>query len=120
MFNKIIKNQKLFKTLFFICLISIELLATTTLKIEIIESMWDKSNHLIAFFTLYILISLGFRELSVIKKSLYLLLFAIQIEIVQHFIEGRYFSLLDIVADSIGIALGYIAIVSYPLISSTK
>ena len=113
MFNKVIKNQKLFKTLFFICLISIELLATTTMKIKIIESMWDKSNHLIAFFTLYILISLGFRYLSIKMRFFYLLLFAIQIEIVQHFIEGRFFSLLDIVADIVGIALG--ALVFYLL-----
>jgi VanZ family protein len=38
-----------------------------------------------------------------------LFIFAVQIEVVQHFIEGRYASFADIVADGIGIALGIIA-----------
>ncbi len=95
-----------FLLLFFVFIIAIEFLATTTVQIEVVESMWDKSNHFIAFFTLYILMSLSFHRLSVLQKVLWLMLFAIQIEVVQYFIEGRYFSLLDIVSDSIGILIG--------------
>ena len=102
--------QIYFKVLLFIAIIAIEFLATTTtVHIEIVESMWDKANHFIAFFTLYVLVSFGFNNLGLLKKIMWLLLFAIQIEIVQHFIEGRFFSLLDVVADSVGILLGLIA-----------
>ena len=37
-----------------------------------------------------------------------LLAFAVQIEIVQYFIPGRDFSLLDIFADMIGVFIGFI------------
>ena len=48
-----------FRAMFFISIIAIEFLATTTtVHIEIVENIWDKANHFIAFFTLYILISL--------------------------------------------------------------
>jgi len=45
---------KLFQISFFICLISIEYLATTTISISIVENTWDKANHFFAFFVLYI------------------------------------------------------------------
>ena len=108
MIKKVLENESLFRVLFFICLVSIEFLATTTIKIESVEGMWDKSNHFIAFFTLYILLSLAFLNLNIVKKFLWLIFFAVQIEVVQSFIDGRFFSLLDIVADSIGIILGWV------------
>ncbi len=107
-FGKVI-NSHVFKVLFFICLVSIEYLATTTIQIEMVENMWDKSNHFFAFFVLYILLSLGYLKMDMQVKIYILLTFAIQIEVVQYFIEGRYFSALDVVADAIGIVLGIIA-----------
>ena len=95
-----------FKIAFFFALVAIEYLATTTREIEIVSNMWDKSNHFIAFFTLYILLSLSYKNMKLTIKVFYLMLFAIQIELVQHFIEGRFFSLMDVVADAIGIVIG--------------
>ncbi len=102
-------SSGLFKILFFVCLFAIEYLATTTIEIKVVEGMWDKSNHFLAFFVLYILLSLGYVKMDVKVKIYILLAFAIQIEVVQYFIEGRYFSTLDIVADVIGIFLGIIS-----------
>lgn len=101
-----IKN--LFRAMFYTSLASIMFLATTTIKIEVVESMWDKSNHFMAFFVLYVLLSLAYKELSIKMKIAFLLAYAFLIEIVQYFIPGRYFSLLDVVADSIGIAIGIV------------
>lgn len=100
--------DNIFRLMFFVCLASIEFLATTTMKIEIVESVWDKANHFIAFFVLYILLSFAYKNLSLFMKVLILLGFGIQIEIVQSFIDGRSASFLDIVADSIGITIGII------------
>lgn len=97
---------KYFKIALFLSLIAIEYLATTTREIEVVSGMWDKSNHFIAFFTLYILLSFSYPKMKLFMKVFYLMLFAIHIEILQHFIEGRFFSLMDVVADSIGIAIG--------------
>jgi len=94
---------KLFQILFFICLLSIEYLATMSVSIAIVENSWDKANHFMAFFVLYLLLDFGFKIFTTLGKLSLLMLFAIQIEIVQHFIPNRYFSLLDIFADIVGI-----------------
>lgn len=104
--HKIIFHKNMFRLGFFVALVAIEYLATTTIEISFVESMWDKSNHFIAFFVLYIMLSLGYPNLKIWQSFLLLLAFAIQIEVVQHFIEGRYASFLDIVADCIGIIIG--------------
>jgi len=96
---------KLSQISFFICLIFIEYLATTTTSIPIVENSWDKLNHIVAFFTLYVFIHIGFKIFTTLAKVCLLFIFAIQIEIVQYFIPNRYFSLLDIVADFIGILI---------------
>lgn len=79
------------KISFFICIVAIEYLATTTISIPVVENSWDKLNHFIAFFVLYTLLSLGYKELTLKIKTILLLIFAIQIEIVQYFIPNRYF-----------------------------
>jgi len=98
-----------FKVYLLICILAIEFLATTTIHIEVIESFWDKAKHFTAFFTLYILLSFAYRDLGLFPKVALLVAFGLQIEIVQSFIDGRYFSLLDVVADSVGILLGVLA-----------
>ena len=100
--------KKLSQYSFFICIIVIEYLATTTRTIEVVEYSWDKANHFIAFMVLYILLSLGYKHLNLVKKVMILLAFAIQIEVVQYFIPGRDFSLLDIFADMVGLFIGWI------------
>jgi len=102
-------SQKSFRVYFFICLLAIEYLATTSVHISVVESMWDKSNHFIAFFTLYVLLSFAFRNFALVKKVGVLLAFGFQIEVVQQLIGRSMFSWLDIVADSVGILLGVIA-----------
>ena len=104
---------KLFQISFFICLIAIEYLATTTITIPIVENTWDKLNHFIAFFVLYILLYSGFKIFTTLANISLLMLFALQIEIVQYFIPNRYFSLLDVVADGIGILIAIIVISFY-------
>ncbi|MGB3750799.1 MAG: VanZ family protein [Arcobacteraceae bacterium] len=102
---------KLLQIGFFICLLSIEYLATTSVSIVLVENSWDKANHFIAFFVLYILLDFGFKIFTTLGKVSLLVLFAVQIEIVQYFMPNRYFSLLDVFADGIGIliAIGVMA-----------
>ena len=95
-----------FKLSLVVALVAIEYLATTTLEIKAIENTWDKANHFIAFFVLYILLSGAFTQLKIITKSIGLVLFGFHIEVLQYFIPNRDFSLLDVFADSIGILIG--------------
>ena len=98
----------LFKTTFYINFFSIEYLALTPQHIEVLDGLWDKQNHLIAFFALYVLLSFAYSHFSTRKKIALLVLVGFQIEATQYFIPGRFFSTLDIVADSIGIIIGII------------
>ena len=86
----------------------IEYLALTPQHIEVLDGLWDKQNHFIAFFVLYVLLSLAYKYFSVQKKVALLVLVGVQIEVTQYFIPGRFFSTLDIVADSIGITIGFV------------
>ncbi|MFH0710377.1 MAG: VanZ family protein [Pseudomonadota bacterium] len=86
----------------------IEYLALTPQHIEAMDGMWDKQNHFVAFFVLFILISFAYNHFSEVKKIALLLLVGFQIEVTQYFIPGRFFSTLDIVADSIGILIGVV------------
>lgn len=94
-----------------ICLLAIEFLATTTtVHIKLVENMWDKANHFIAFFVLYILLSFAYRNFSRILKIGLLLGFGLQIEIVQEVIGRSDASILDVFADSIGIIIGIVIV----------
>ncbi len=96
------------KVVFFITFFTIEYLALTPQHIEVIEGFWDKQNHFIAFFVLTLLLGLAYSQLTAIKKFGLLVLMGFQIEITQYFIPGRFFSLFDIVADSIGIVISMV------------
>jgi VanZ family protein len=106
-------DKRVLRVLFLILLIIIEYLATTTREMILVESIWDKANHFMAFFVLYVIFSMAYENISLLKKVLLLILFGWQIEIVQSFIPGRFYSLYDIVADTIGILIGVIACYSY-------
>lgn len=95
--------------LFFLSVLAIEYLATTSLEIKSIENSWDKANHFVAFFVLYVLFAFGFKSFSIFQRFLLLLLFGLQIEIIQAFLPFREFSILDIFADFIGIVGGLVA-----------
>lgn len=95
---------------FYICIIAIQYLATTSREIEVVQNSWDKANHFIAFMVLFVLLSFGYKHLNLAKKIMILSLFAVQIEIVQYFIPCRSFSLLDIFADMVGVGIGYVIV----------
>lgn len=100
----------IFRAILVINLLAIEFLATTSREIEVIQNSWDKANHFFAFMVLYILLTLSFKYFSLLQRVLLLFLYAVQIEVVQYFIPNRYFSLLDIFADMVGVLIGYLVL----------
>ncbi|MBO7475453.1 MAG: VanZ family protein [Campylobacter sp.] len=101
-------SPNVFKFAFFACLIVIEFLATTSREVAINGLFWDKINHAFAFFVLFILANFAFK-IRKIWIIFWLIIFGLQIEIVQSFLPNREFSFLDIVADFIGICIGFFA-----------
>jgi VanZ family protein len=76
----------------------------------------DKIVHFFIFGILMILASYGLKkykaayqkpENPLVFALVYSLFFGVLIEVIQQFVPGRSFSIADIVANSIGVALGY-------------
>lgn len=107
---KILLSKNVFKLYLLVCLLAIEFLATTKVHIEVVEGIWDKANHFIAFFVLYILLTFAYKNLSIIIKILLLIAFGLQIEIVQELTGRSAFSGLDMFADSVGILIGIVVV----------
>ena len=115
---KISKNRVngfILKSIFISLLFIISYLAFSRCEVSIVKHLWDKFNHFIAFFTLFILFAFSFANLTTIKRFALLLLYAVFIEFVQYFLPYRECSFLDIIADFIGMVGGYV-VLKYVLI----
>ena len=102
------KEILLHRLAFLFLIISITYLATK--GSSIITSGWDKLDHFFAFFLLYTLFYYSFLEISNKYKVMMIISLGFTIEIVQSFLPNRSASILDIVADFVGITAGYIVI----------
>lgn len=106
----LLHNQRLWRCIFYPLVAVVLLLATSPM----LESSVDKINHFAAFLVLTTLLKLAHRRLSVIYIFLILSIFGLSIEVIQHFLPYRVFSLLDWLADMGGVGLG-LALVSLVL-----
>ena len=96
-----IATQLIWRGLFlvFFMFLSWQLLTPATV---VNPGSWDKLIHFSAFFVLAALATLGWRGSSATGRILLLLAYAAATELLQYFIPGRSFSLLDWVADGFG------------------
>ena len=86
-----------------IAIMVLALMPTTTVPVT---TTWDKLDHALAFFTLALLAEQAFPGWSFWRGlALGLLAFGVGIEIAQWFTPDREASLLDVLADGIGIAI---------------
>jgi len=92
-----------FRICFLITLCAVSYLALTPIEIAVLEGMWDKSNHLVAFITLSFLID--YAVTGYWRKWLGLIGYGVLIEVTQWFSGYRFFELSDIFADSLGISI---------------
>ena len=98
------------------CIVTITWLATSKINSPIILSVNDKLSHIAAFYALALMVDFAFPKYTFNwQKFLMLFLYGLLLEIVQHNLPYRHFSLLDLAADAIGM-LAYI--VSIPLLKN--
>jgi len=95
-----------FRMGFFAALIVISVLALVPLEDTSLTTGWDKLNHVLAFAVLLFLLDSAYPSQRLWQLKIPVLLFyAFLIEVIQAFIPYREFSLLDIVADVVGLGL---------------
>lgn len=85
-------------------------LATTPHAYPIPSSSNDKINHFLAFVVLAILLSQVHRRLGNIGVFISLATYGFAIEVAQHFLPWRSFSLLDWLTDLAGIVVGLVIV----------
>ena len=91
---------------FYCVLVVVTMLALISQDQVTVTSGWDKSNHAIAFFVLLALFDYGYPSMKLWRrKVLWLLLYGLLIECAQAYVPSREASLLDIMADGVGLGL---------------
>ncbi len=99
-------NIILYRVLLVMAAIIIIYLATTPLKIPVVEDINDKVNHIFAFYVLALFLDFSFPTSAFrATKVLSLLGYALAIEIVQYFLSYRTFSVFDLGADAFALAV---------------
>jgi VanZ family protein len=95
-----------FRFMLVISLLLISYLVTTELEHPIMTSVNDKLGHILTFVLLAFLLDFSFPASSFnLSKILPLLAYGMLIEVIQYFLPYRMFSLLDILADGIGLVI---------------
>jgi len=93
-----------YRGLLSLSLVLITYLATTALEFTLVSSSYDKINHFAAFLVLAMLVDFSFPNSRFNSTKIFLLFaYGISLEIIQHFLPHRMFSLFDIAADSLGL-----------------
>lgn len=102
-------NQIGLKMLLFLVLILVTWQALSPQPAQATQLINDKLGHTLVFLVLAIISDHAYATTAFNwNKALWLLLYGIAIEVVQYYIPGRDFSLLDIAADASGLLLYYI------------
>lgn len=69
-------------------------------------NIWDKAEHATTFAVLMAAAWFAYQHRFAVKKlAVWLVCYGITIECIQHFVPTRSFSVLDMVADSVGVLL---------------
>ncbi|WP_296934274.1 VanZ family protein [uncultured Marinobacter sp.] len=104
--TSLMQYRPLWRTAFVVSVLAIGFLATTDNPYPIPSSSSDKVNHVLAFVELTILTRLAWPDLRAIWFAPALLGFGLGIELIQANLPYREFSMADLAADGIGIAIG--------------
>jgi VanZ family protein len=95
----------IFRLAFIGALAAITYLATTRHDYPVVKDISDKANHILAFYALTLLVDFSFPEEPLgFSKVAALLVYGLSIEVVQSFLPHRSASVLDVIADGVGIA----------------
>lgn len=73
---------------------------------DFLHSMSDKMSHLLAYFTLFVVLKFAFPRLGTVKAIVLCVGYSLLMEFIQYFIPFRQFEMLDMLANTSGVLLG--------------
>jgi VanZ family protein len=113
------QSVRFWRWAFGVCALAVLVLALLPRVTPMVTTGWDKGNHMLAFGTLAILGLCGFpRRAGVVLTGL--LAYGGLIEILQSFTPNRVAEWLDLVADAIGLLLGWGLVRAFDGVSRRK
>ena len=97
--------------LFYAAVAMTSFMAFVALDVDAVQTQWDKFNHFFCVFRFIVTFRPRVPESRnlVYTKIIALFIYGLLIEAIQYFIPGRQFSLLDILANAIGL-LAYLTV----------
>ena len=99
-------NEIGFKLLLFLAIVMVTWQATSPLPEDHQPLINDKLGHLAVFFTLAFIVDHAFATTRFnLKKFAWLVAYGLAIEGLQYYVPSRHFSLLDMAANTVGIAV---------------
>ncbi|MGK0442024.1 MAG: hypothetical protein ACJA0N_001831 [Pseudohongiellaceae bacterium] len=99
---------KIYQFLFIALLAAILTLSLLPLDETFITTGWDKTNHLVGFLALIALMDIAYPQWSYWRiKVIALVSFGLCIELLQGLTSYRFFSWLDLLADSVALIIFY-------------
>jgi len=102
------KPRMLAGGLFWLCMLVISWLVVAPQDELPPVRLWDKAAHVLAFAALMLLCAVAYRKrFSLARIAMLLFIFGVGIEMVQYLLPYRQFSLLDMLANSVGILLAF-------------
>ena len=109
----LIKLTILWKALFWLCFVMLNVLALSpaySLQPLEIFNWWDKTQHAIGFITLTVLAVLAYPHIHKLHIALCLCGHGALIEVFQYFGGYRYADWQDAIADAVGVGLGLLLV----------
>ena len=98
------KAVLVFRVVFLVTLVVVTYFALTPIAHPLVDDIYDKYKHIFAFVVLAFLLDFSFPDIRFGKQEIsWLLVYGLTIEIIQYFLPTRFFSMLDILADGIGL-----------------
>jgi len=105
------KAVSVFRGMLIIAVCMITYMAMTHRHLPVIDDLHGNLNHILAFYILALLIDFAFPDkLSVLAKLALLLIYGFAIEVIQGQFTERTFSMIDVLANLIGITLYLVSI----------
>ena len=105
------KAVSVFRGMLIIAVCMITYMAMTHRHLPVIDDLHGNLNHILAFYLLALLIDFAFPDkLSVLAKLALLLIYGFAIEVIQGQFTERTFSMIDVLANLIGITLYLVSI----------
>lgn len=107
-------------TQFWLCVLATAYLSVTTKPPGAMVLVSDKLVHLVGYFFLLFSCEIAYPRQNLRIKFLFIFGFSLLLEIIQYFVPNRQLSLLDILANLIGIAFGALLVFAYKRFDFSK